>query len=104
MRLVVCSVLDTVAGVYSRPFCARSDLEAQRIFALMCQSDETVSRSPSDYRLFRMGTFDEVEGVLEGERARQLLAGGAQLEAKPENGKADRRVGALGRFLRGGVK
>lgn len=84
MKLKLCSVLDTVAGVYSRPFCARSEAEAQRIFLLMCEQDETVKRSPSDYRLFILGEFDEVEGVIEGTRARQVAAGNGDGGARPE--------------------
>lgn len=97
MKLVLCSVQDTVAGVYSRPFCARSDAEAQRIFAQICVEDPTVSKSPSDYRLYRLGTFDELEGEVEGERARQLMGG--QEPVKPENGA--KAPGRLRQFLRG---
>lgn len=102
MRLVMCSVLDTVAGVYSRPFCARSDAEAQRIFALTCQQDEMVARSPSDYRLYRLGTFDEEEGSLTGERPRQLMAGSPDLPVTAENGARTGLRGALKAALGGG--
>jgi len=75
VKLYLCSVLDTVAGVYCRPFCARSEAEAQRIFLGLCETDETVSKSPSDYRLYVIGRFDELEGVVEGTRPAQVAAG-----------------------------
>lgn len=81
MKLLLLTILDTVAGVYSRPFVARSDAEGQRIFARMCADDETVSKSPSDFRLVRLGTFDEVAGVIEAEQPRQLMAGSLQVVA-----------------------
>lgn len=92
MRYKLASVLDTVAGVYCRPFCARSDAEAQRIFEHMQAEDETIKKAPSDYRLFVLGTFDEVEGVIEGTRPEQLAAG-----AKPEPGRRGFMKGILGR-------
>lgn len=97
MKLIVFSILDVVAGVYCRPFVGRSDAEGQRIFAHMCEADETVSKAPSDYRLYRLGTFDEVGGELVGERARQLMAGSTRLEATAENGR--RVTGGLRKFL-----
>lgn len=96
MKLVICSVLDTVAGVYSRPFCARSDAEAQRIFLMMCEKDETVSRCPSDYRLYILGSFDEVEGSVEGCRPRQVAAGAGDGGERPEG----QSRGAFRRLLR----
>lgn len=100
MKMLLCSILDTVAGVYSRPFCARSDAEAQRIFAIMCKQDETVSVAPSDYRLYRLGTFNEELGEISGERAKQLMVGSQVLEPTAENG---RKPGKLRQFL-GGAK
>jgi len=97
VKLVQLTILDTVAGVYSRPFTARSDAEGMRIFAQMCEKDETVSKSPSDYRLYRVGSFDEVSGELEGGSPRQLLAGSQHLEMTFENGR--KQPGRLRRFL-----
>lgn len=84
MKFVLATVYDTVAGVYSRPFCARSDREAQRIFLQMQEHDETVKLAPSDYRLYVVGTFDEVEGVVEGTRPQQLAAGNGDGGKRPE--------------------
>lgn len=97
MRLVLASVLDTVAGVYSRPFCARSEAEAQRIFLAMCQQDETVKLAPSDYRLYVLGAFDEVEGVIEGVTPRQVGAGGSA----PSRENGAKAPGRLRQFLSG---
>lgn len=98
MKLVLCSVMDTVAGVYCRPFCARSDAEAQRIFLMMCEQDETVKLSPSDYRLYIVGTFDEVEGVVEGSRPRQVAAGNGDGGVRPDG----QSRGMFRRLVRGG--
>lgn len=92
MKLKLASVYDTVAGVYCRPFCARSEAEAQRIFLAMCEQDETVSKAPSDYRLYVLGEFDEVEGVITGTRAEQVAAG-----KRPEPGRRGFMKGILGR-------
>lgn len=95
MRYVLCTVLDTVAAVYSRPFCARSNAEAQRIFAHMCEHDEQVAKSPSDYRLYVIGNFDESSGEVEGSRPDQLGHGQSPMA---RNGRVK---GGLRRFLAG---
>lgn len=96
MKLVLCTVLDTVAGVYCRPFCARSEAEAQRIFSAMCEKDEQVSLAPSDYRLYTIGFFDEVSGELEGGKPSNLGAGSV-----PHVKGNGRQAGKLRRFLAG---
>jgi len=99
VKFVLCTVLDTVAGVYCRPFCARSNGEAQRIFGEMCKNDEVVSKCPTDYRLYRMGTFDEIEGQIESERPQQLMSGSGHIEETQVNGRKKR--GGLRAFLGG---
>jgi len=95
MILVLLTVLDTVAGVFTNPFVARSDAEAQRIFALMAQTDEAVMRSPSDYKLFRIGTFNMQTGEIVSEIPQQLRAGAPSVPAPQVNGKPKGRLARM---------
>lgn len=68
MEMIVVSIFDVAAGVYSRPvFCGTKGL-AVRSFQDECRRAGTgdqlgdMQRHPEDFRLFLLGTFDDVQG------------------------------------------
>ena len=67
MMLKVYSIFDSAAGVYQRPFFCLADGEASRAFEdLAGDSEHPVGKHPGDYRLFRIGTYEDVDGVIVG--------------------------------------
>lgn len=72
MRLLVYSVFDSKAGVYSHPFYAVSDGVAKRMFIDAVTGDHGPAsagdgifcKHPEDYSLCAIGGFDDVEGKI----------------------------------------
>jgi len=67
MKLLCLAVRDVKAEHYSRPFFALALGEALRNFMMECENPESLlHRFPDDFRLFRIGEFDQISGKLEG--------------------------------------
>lgn len=66
MALLIAYTLHDVKAVnYSPPFFMPNDALARRACAeLVLDRNTTVGRHPSDFKLYRVGTFDEGNGVL----------------------------------------
>lgn len=61
------SIYDEKSLSYGPPFEAAADQAAGRIFLIMLLDDESqVGRFPADYVLYRVGTWDDRAGLLEG--------------------------------------
>ena len=60
------SIKDVKAGTYSAPFVACTSAEAQRILtSMVCYGGENlISKYPSDYELYQIGSYDKRTGVL----------------------------------------
>lgn len=60
------SIYDEKAMVYSNPFVANSDVEAQRIFTdmIVFGGDNLISKHPSDYSLYRICDYDNKSGIV----------------------------------------
>lgn len=60
------SVYDQVAGTYSNPVTARNDAVAARLFvhSVSTEGESLVKSHPDDYSLVRIGSFDEVDGLV----------------------------------------
>lgn len=72
----VYSIYDQTAEVWYRPYYARADGEATRIFAdLVNDRDTPYGRHPADFTCYRVGTFNEETGDLEGNEHRKLAHG-----------------------------
>lgn len=57
------SVFDSVAGNFGVPFFAASDAVAKRSFYLLAKDPgSTVSLSPSDFTLYKIGSFLDISG------------------------------------------
>lgn len=66
MKLQMFSLYDTKAEMYSKPFHAVNPAVAERIATSMASDPNSdVSRHPTDYKLYFMGTFDDETGITE---------------------------------------
>lgn len=63
MRLMMLCVRDVKAEQFSRPYFALAIGEGLRIFQLECENPESMlHRFPDDFRLFKVGEFDQLTG------------------------------------------
>ncbi len=100
MKLNIYSIFDTASGLYSRPFFTQADAEAIRTFTdIAADEGHSVGMHPEDYTLFRIGTFDDNNALLNNEANESLCTAlerasavrGSKkdnLETFPEIGKA----------------
>lgn len=66
--MVVCSVYDTIAGVYGRPVFMPSVASALRSFAdevARGGSENLFAQHPADFDLYHLGMWDDSEGRFE---------------------------------------
>lgn len=57
------SIFDDKASTFNTPFFALNDAAASRSFGrLTLDKDSMINYSPSDFHLYRVGEFDEVNG------------------------------------------
>lgn len=67
-KLVLFAVFDKAVQVYGRPFPARNEAEASRLFvdeARREAPDNPWNKHPGDFALCRLGMYDEESGQLE---------------------------------------
>lgn len=70
----VYSIFDTASGLYSRPFFTSSDGEAVRSFGDIAQDgSHPIGVHPEDYTLFRIGNFDDINGLINKEPNESLV-------------------------------
>lgn len=82
MRLQLFAIMDTCSGVYDGPFKARANGEAVRMFKELCFDERSrVSRSPEDYHLVRIGSYDDGKGMLV-DNANEVLVSGVDVVAE----------------------
>lgn len=76
MILQIVSVFDRGTEAFGRPVFVRALGEAVRSFADEAASSESViSKHPSDYELYKVGTFDDATGALDPIRPERLARG-----------------------------
>ena len=78
MKLGVYSVFDDKAVCYARPFFATNNAVACRSFASAVTSktpDNALSANPGDYKLFRLGEFDDSCGSFTSGTPLLLISG-----------------------------
>lgn len=76
----VYSVYDAKAEIFGNPFVERTDASARRAFAAAVNDPQTaVSIAPQDYSIFRLGKFDDENGVITPEKAPVQVALGLEL-------------------------
>ena len=75
MKLIVCSVLDVKAAVYSRPMFYLNSNVAVRSFGDAVSDKSTgIASHPEDFHLYKVGEFDDVEGVFVNFKRPEYLA------------------------------
>lgn len=76
MKMNFYSVFDKGINAYMRPFPMQADGQAVRAFTDECLNAETpLSKHPEDYALFRIGSFEDTTGVVEGCEPKPLARG-----------------------------
>ena len=77
MQMVVVAIYDNAAGVYARPVFVGSKGLAVRSFQDECRrpgEDNPMHKHPEDFKLFMLGTFDDVAGSFQAtESGRPVL-------------------------------
>lgn len=66
MKMIVCSVFDSVSGLYARPIYVPSAGAAVRMFTDEVNrdaSDNAMFKHASDFQLYQMGEFEDTTGV-----------------------------------------
>lgn len=77
------SVFDAASKTYLQPFCSKLDAEAIRSFSTAFKDAGTpMFTSPLDFTLFRVGDFDDSNGIIAVEHVPVNIASGASF-AKP---------------------
>lgn len=78
MNLILCSVYDDKVGAFQRPFFVRSRGEALRVFMDACGDPESpLSKHLEDYKLFELGSFNEEDGSVIGNKSGAVCIGSA---------------------------
>ncbi len=68
MKTQIYSIFDTASGTYQKPIFARVDGEIVREFGNICTDKEhPCGQHPEDYSLFRLGNFNDRDGVVKNE-------------------------------------
>lgn len=66
MKLNIYSIQDSMAVCFLNPFtCVNDDVAKRTVSNAMASPDSSLSGSPEDYQLFRVGSFDTSSGLLD---------------------------------------
>lgn len=85
MLLIVCSVFDIKASAYLQPFFVQNENVARRSFGDAVMNPETgISKHASDYKLYRIATFDDVSGEIVSNKPEFLANATDFIEVKKE--------------------
>jgi len=72
----VYSIKDAKAGTYGNPFYAINDGVATRSFEQAASDPQTtIHANPEDFNLYKIGTFDDNEGIITSEAQPQFITG-----------------------------
>lgn len=75
-------IFDTAAAFYQRPFFCGADGEATRLFVdLVGDKTSPPGKHPEDYCVFRIGSFNDLTGVIVGDQVRECLITGMDVIA-----------------------
>lgn len=76
MKLNAYTIYDVASGAYMRPFFSQADGQAIRGFKdIATDADHEVGKHPEDYTLYRVGSWNDNTGKLEGEDLEKLATG-----------------------------
>lgn len=78
MKMDVFAIFDEKAGVYAVPFFMQNEGLAIRAFGDLCEdSKSAANRHPNDYKLYKIGEYDDVTGALFSVPNAKFLAHGS---------------------------
>lgn len=81
---------DKLSGVYNKPFYLQNDQVAQRSAKqLLSDPNSEISRSPEDYTLFKIGTFDDTSATIEMQKEPIAVVKFHELQAVLNNQPTD---------------
>ncbi len=76
MKLNAYTIYDVASGIYMRPFFSQADGQATRSFKdISTDADHEIGKHPEDYTLYRIGSFNDTTGKMEGETLEKLATG-----------------------------
>jgi hypothetical protein len=76
MKLLAFAVYDEKSEAFMPPFFCVAPGQAIRSFSDACKETENpIGKHPTDYKLYRIGGFDDEAGVLNGETAVLMTSG-----------------------------
>jgi hypothetical protein len=76
MKLNAYTIYDVASGTYMRPFFSQADGQAVRGFKdIATDADHEIGKHPEDYTLYRVGSFNDTTGKMEGEELEKLTTG-----------------------------
>ena len=76
MKLNAYTIYDVASGIYMRPFFSQADGQAVRGFKdIATDAEHEIGKHPEDYTLFRIGSFNDTTGKMEGEPPEKLMTG-----------------------------
>ncbi len=85
MKTQIYSIFDTASATYQKPTFARTDGEIMREFQnISIDKKHPCGEHPEDYSLFRLGTFDDLTGLITNE-TNECLATGLEMVAAVRN-------------------
>lgn len=77
--LVVSAVRDQKVSAFGPPMFTRTKAEAVRMFLDACaDGGSLLSKHPTDFQLYMIGSFDDQTGVLESANPLELLVTGGE--------------------------
>lgn len=86
MELKVFSIFDEKAEVYGQPFFMPHNGLALRAFSdLVGEVGTNVNKHPSDFKLYVLGSYDDVSGKIVSNAVPQFLANAMDFVKKSEN-------------------
>ena len=85
MKKYVYTIFDKVAQIYHNPWIEASDFTAARAFKIACADSGTLyGTCPSDFILYRVGSFDDESGLLSQSVIPDKICDGFRVEVKSD--------------------
>jgi hypothetical protein len=59
------AIYDDKAKIFNKPFYQINEAVAERTARMLLSDNKDIAFSPSDFTMYRMGTFDDTTGILD---------------------------------------
>ena len=76
MKMILCSAKVIVGDAFGRPYCVQSEGSGIRSFSdevNRSADDNLLYKHPEDFALYRVGTFDDSDGIVVAEQHKLLV-------------------------------